>query len=91
MFLLSCAGCPTGHGDWSPVRLSYAEAIEQSAKMVERAHKRFLQTVKLLHELQRSTPMLYVGHAGQINVGKQQVNVATSPAHTGTEETDLPK
>ena len=64
------------HGEWSPVRLSYAEAIEQSAKMVERAHKRFLQSIKMLHDLQRLSPALYVGHATQINVGQQQVNVA---------------
>lgn len=64
------------HGEWSPVRLSYAEAIEQAAKMAERSYKRFLQTVKLLHELQRSTPMLYVAHAEQVNVGQQQVNIA---------------
>jgi len=78
------------HGSWSPARLSTSEAIEQSAKMVERAHKRFLQTVKLLHELQRSTPMLYVGHAGQINIGQQQLNV-TSPSRASTEATDLSK
>ena len=62
-------------GGWTPPRLSMAEAIEQSSKMAERAHKRFLQTVKMLHELQRSSPTVYVGNAGQINVGAQQVNV----------------
>ena len=72
------------HGIWSPARLSTAEAIEQSAKMAERAHKRFLQTVKLLHELQRSAPSLYVGHAAQINVGQQQVNVAPAAADAST-------
>lgn len=72
-------------GEWAPMRLSYAEAIEQAVKMAERAHKRFLQTVKLLHDLQRSTPALYVGHAGQVNVGQQQVNVATSSTHASTE------
>ena len=67
-------------GYWRPSRLSMAEAIEQSSKLAERAHKRFLQTVKMLHELQRSSPTVYVGNAGQINVGHQQVNV-TAPAH----------
>ena len=73
------------HGSWSPARLSTAEAIEQSSKMVERAHKRFLQTVKLLRDLQRTSPTLYVGNAAQINVGQRQVNVATAAAHASTE------
>ncbi len=64
------------HGSWSPARLSTSEAIEQSAKMVERAHKRFLQTAKLLHAFQRATPTLYVGHAGQVNLGQHQVNLS---------------
>ena len=75
-------------GGWTPPRLSMAEAIEQSSKLAERAHTRFLRTVKMLHELRRLTPTVYVGNAGQINVGHQQVNV-TAPA--STEQTDLPK
>ena len=63
-------------GGWTPPRLSMAEAIEQSSKLAERAHTRFLRTVKMLHELRRLTPTVYVGNAGQINVGHQQVNVA---------------
>jgi len=77
-------------GEWTPMRLSYAEALEQSAKMAERAHKRFLQTVKLLHDLQRSSPALYVGHAAQVNVGQQQVYVA-SAARRRRRSPDLPK
>lgn len=76
------------HGEWSPVRLSYAEAIEQSAKMAERAHKRFLQTVKLLHDLQRTAPTLYVGQADQINLAQHQVNVSGS---TSARRTDSPR
>jgi hypothetical protein len=54
--------------------------------MTERAHQRFLKTIKLLHELQRSAPMLYVGQAGQINVGRQQVNVAGTATVTRLEQ-----
>ncbi len=32
-------------GGWSPPRLSMAEAIEQAAKLAERAHTRFLRTI----------------------------------------------
>lgn len=77
-------------GDWSPMRLTYAEAIEQSAKMAERAHKRFLQTIKLLHDLQRTSATVFVGSAAQINVGQQQVNVAPS-TREGRRAGDLPK
>ncbi len=72
------------HGSWSPARLSTAEAIEQSSKMLERAHKRFLQTIKMLHDLQRTSPTLYVSNAAQINVGQQQMNVATAAADAST-------
>jgi hypothetical protein len=77
-------------GEWRPQRLSYAESIEQAARSVERAHTRFLRTVKMLHEVQRTTPALYVSHAGQINVGQQQVNLAASPPASAASG-DLPK
>lgn len=76
---------------WRPQRLSYADAIEQAARMAERAHQRFLKTVKMLHELQRSAPALYVAHAGQINVGEQQVNLTARASATEGASTDLPK
>lgn len=67
-------------GYWRPSRLSMAEAIELSSKMAERAHARFLRTIKMLHDLRRLTPTVYVGNAGQINVGSQQVNVSAPKA-----------
>lgn len=78
-------------GSWRPSRLSMAEAIEQSSKLAERAHTRFLRTIKMLHDLRRLTPTVYVGTAAQINVGQQQVNVAGSPPKGSTVEEDLPK
>lgn len=62
--------------EWQPQRLSYAEAIEQATRMMERAHARFLRTVKTLHEIRRITANIYVSQAGQVNVGSQQVNIA---------------
>jgi hypothetical protein len=62
-------------GNWSPPRLGMADAIDQSSRMAERAHARFLRTVKALHEVRRLAATIYVGHAGQVNVGGQQVNV----------------
>jgi hypothetical protein len=70
-------------GRWSPARLGMAEAIEQSAKQAERAHQRFLRTIKLFHELRRSAPTVYVAQAGQINVAQQQVNLITQAHDEG--------
>lgn len=67
-------------GGWTPPRLSMAEAIEQSSKLAERAHTRFLRTIKMLHDLRRLTPIVYVGNASQVNVGSQQVNVSAPRA-----------
>lgn len=64
---------------WRPQRLSYAAAIEQAARMAERAHARFLRTVKTLQDVRRMAATIYVGQAGQINVGSQQVNIAPPP------------
>ena len=72
------------HGEWSPARLSYAEAIEQSSRMAERAHKRFLQTIKMLHDLQRTNATVYVGNAAQVNLASQQIIVATAAANPST-------
>jgi len=63
------------YGEWQPQRLSYAESVDRAARMAEQAHTRFLRTVKMLHEVRKLSPAVYVGHAGQINVGHQQVNV----------------
>lgn len=66
-------------GHWRPQRLSYAAAIDNASRMAERAHTRFLRTVKTLHEVRRMVATIYVSQAGQINVGSQQVNIAASP------------
>jgi hypothetical protein len=78
-------------GRWSPARLGMAAAIEQSAKLAERAHQRFLRTIKLFHELQRAAPTLYVAQAGQINVGAQQVNVGALQSTASEASKDLSK
>jgi hypothetical protein len=76
-------------GYWEPPRLGSAETLERASRMAERAHGRFLRTVKLLTELRRSEPTLYVAPARQINVGGQQVNVAAPT--DGDAARDLPK
>lgn len=59
-------------GEWAPMRLSYAEAIEQAVKMAERAHARFLRTVATLGDLRRTGPV----YVGQVNIAPQQVIIA---------------
>jgi hypothetical protein len=57
------------HGHWKPQRVSWVESLEHAARMAERAHARFLRTVKTLAELRRAGPV-YVGQAGQVNVAR---------------------
>lgn len=66
-------------GQWRPQCLGYAEAIEQAARMAQRAHARFLRTVKMLQDVRRMVANIYVGQAGQVNVGSQQVNISQPP------------
>lgn len=63
------------HGHWKPQRVSWVESLDHAARMAERAHARFLRTIKTLSDLRRAGPV-YVGQAGQVNVAQQQVNVA---------------
>lgn len=63
------------HGAWKPQRRSSAEALETSARMAERAHLRFLRTIRTLDDLRRLAPVV-IQHAAQVNVSPQQVNIA---------------
>jgi hypothetical protein len=72
------------HGHWKPQRVSWVESLDHAARMAERAHARFLRTVKMLTDLRRAGPV-YVGQAGQVNVAGQQVNVARNGSHDGPE------
>jgi hypothetical protein len=44
--------------------------------MVDRFNAIFLRTLKALRDLRRQIPGVVVKSAGQVNVGRQQVNVA---------------
>jgi hypothetical protein len=63
------------HGAWKPQRIGSAEAMEDSARNADRAHLRFLRTLKAIGDLRRPGPV-HVHQAGQVNVGAQQVIVA---------------
>jgi hypothetical protein len=57
-------------------RLSTGEAIERAGAMADRFNKVFLRTLRALCSLRRCRPTVVVQTAGQVNVGRQQVNVA---------------
>lgn len=78
-------------GRWSPSRQVIREEIERTEKRVEQAHKRVLRSIKMLADTRRTASTLFVGHAGQVNVGQQQVNVASPAAATPSDDGDLSK
>jgi len=62
-------------GKQMPPRVHDAEALEQSASMMERFQRMYTRLVKTLRDLRKSAPPVVVQQAGQVNVGQQQVNV----------------
>jgi len=69
---------PDEEGSWQPPRISTAEWLKWCADQAERAHKRFLMTIKVLQDLRR-LPAVRIATAGQVNVARQQVNIAPTP------------
>ncbi len=62
-------------GYWMPPRMSEGAWMRWCADQAEAAHRRFLATLKTLHELRR-LPGVTIATAGQVNIGQQQVNLA---------------
>ena len=58
-------------------RVSTAQAMEQSAAMVDRFHRMFVRSLRALRDLRRYNSNVIVQQAGQVNVGTQQVNVVS--------------
>jgi hypothetical protein len=67
----------TGPKGWKRPRISDSEAIEQAAGMVDRFNRIYLRTLRALRDLRRYPPTVVVQNAVQVNVGGQQVNLAT--------------
>src|SRR5215217_3607971 len=63
-------------GYWGPPRVAIAEAMSDAAQRVERAHRRFLVTLRAMQDLRRPSAVS-IGHAEQVNVGGQQIVVAS--------------
>src|SRR5262245_27107919 len=61
-------------GEIEPPQLSYVEAMERAASMVERFHAVYLRSLAALQRLRRLPPVV-VRSAGQVNIGQQQVNM----------------
>ena len=62
-------------GYWVPPRVGMAEAIEWPSSQAERAHKRFLMTLKAMQEMRR-LPAVYVNAADRVTVGGQHVHMS---------------
>jgi len=63
------------HGAWAPPCVSDHQALEQAGAMVERFNRMFLRALRVLRDLRRHSTPVVVRKAGQVNVGRQQVNV----------------
>jgi hypothetical protein len=74
-------------GAWRGPRLKDAEAIDQSAAMVERFNRLFVRTLRTLRDLRRYAPAIHIEHAGQVNLAQgAQLNVARAePPDSATE------
>ena len=71
-------------GKWRPTRISQAAATEEAAAMVDRFNRIFLRTLRALRDLRRYVPQVTIQGAQQVNIGQQQVNVATgAPGRSG--------
>jgi hypothetical protein len=64
-------------GRMLPPRVCEAEALEQSAAMVERFQKMYIRLVRTLRDLKKGSNPVVVQNAEQVNVGQQQVNVSS--------------
>jgi hypothetical protein len=62
-------------------RVTTAQAMEQSAAMVDRFHRMFVRSLRALRDLRRYTSNVIVQQAAQVNVGSQQVNVSQDVDH----------
>lgn len=64
---------------FEPPRLSWIEAMERAARMVERLHALYLRSLESLRHLRRLPPVV-VRTAGQVNIGSQQMNMMGASA-----------
>jgi hypothetical protein len=67
---------------WAPPRQSDADALEQSAAMMERFNRIFLRTQRALCDMRRLSKPVIVRNGAQVNVAQHQVNVAVGTAAT---------
>jgi hypothetical protein len=66
---------------WCPPRQTDADALEQSAAMMDRFNKMFLRTLRALCDMRRQSGRVVVRDGGQVNVAQHQVNLnALTPA-----------
>lgn len=62
--------------DWETPSISESEAIEQAAQMVDRFHRMYCRSIRLLQGLRKNSPQVTINNPQQVNMG-EQVNIAT--------------
>ncbi len=70
-------------GKWRPTRIPQAAATEEAAVMMDRFNRVFLRTLRALRDLRRYSPNVTITGAQQVNIGQQQVNVASPVGDVG--------
>ncbi len=64
-------------GYMEPPRMSAHATIEEAAGMIDRFNRLFLRTLRQLRDLRRYAQAVTIQQAGQVNIGGQQVNMAS--------------
>ena len=62
-------------GKWGPPRQTDADALEQSAAMMDRYNRIFLRTLRALCDMRRLCRPVIVQNGGQMNLAEKQVNL----------------
>ena len=63
-------------GEWQPLRLGEAEAVDRAALMAHRFQRQFLRLLKAFRDQRRLLGSVVVAAGGQLNVAEQQINLS---------------
>ena len=63
-------------GKWRLPRVMDVDAQNQAVAMADRFNRLFMRTLRGLRDLRRYAPSVMIQSAAQVNIGKQQVNIA---------------
>ncbi|HEX8565180.1 MAG TPA: hypothetical protein VF648_05885 [Pyrinomonadaceae bacterium] len=64
---------------WEIPTIRESEALDQAAQMIDRFHKMYCRSIRLLQSLRKSCPQVTINNPQQVNMG-EQVNIASDGA-----------